>query len=197
MCSQRPKGPAKGHGLSASYRNVIRSTWREVGLRGPCHCRQVQGAFSRAVVVHHGRTFDTSRYDYDEGMRFVEACRKRLRKSGAVLDLFLFQLEDAHSRYRRFPLERSDLDRLILKAQVVADRLPKNEWSVTKSADWEGVFYNGDRIEMWEKSVERSGRLCRVREGGWTSIQSTASYFDEVTYVGAQRGAMLYAGFSR
>jgi len=196
MSSTAPHAATQTKGLPVGYRSLIRTAWNKSSLAGPCYCRQVKGAFFVAVVVHHGKAFDESCCDYDAGMRFVDTCRRQLEKRGALLDLFLFQLDNPHGRYRRFPFERSDLDRLVLKAQIAADRLPKDEWGVTRAADWEGVVYNGDRIEMWEKGVERSGRLYRVREGGWTSIHANASYFDEITYVGARRGAMLYAGFA-
>lgn len=196
MSSTRSQVSAKDHGLPTGYRDVIRVAWNEAKLGGACYCRQVKGAFSVAVVIHHGRAFDDSRYDYDAGMRFVENCRRQLQRRGAQIDLFLFQLENPSGRYRLFPFEKNDLDRIILQAQIVADRLPRDRWDATQDADWERVVYNGDRIEMWEKGVERSGRLYRVREGGWTSIQMNASYFDEITYVGVRRGAMLYAGFA-
>ena len=49
--------------------------------------------------------------------------------------------------------------------------------------------------KVFYDTMQRSVKLYRVVEGGWTSIHSSASHYEDVTYVGTMRGAMLYAGY--
>jgi hypothetical protein len=155
----------------------------------------VKGAHSSVVIVHHGRDYEATGVDYELAQRFVETCRTRLRKARIDPEAFLFMLDNAPGRARKWHFAQNDLERLLKAAYVVADQLPKDQWSELPSAGWEGVYYNGDRIEMWELSVQRRGALWRVVEGGWTSTHLSASHFEEVTYVGARRGALLYSRY--
>lgn len=157
-----------------------------------CYLRRVQGAYRDVWVVHHGRSFELLHEELDSYQAFATRCRKALRRVGVRSDHAFFQVDHGEVWYGVLHFE---LPRVLREAHIAADRMPKGRWARANRGDWQGVFYNGDRIEMWETTVQRRGTLYRVVEGGWTSIQPGASHFEEVTYVGARCGAVLYAGF--
>lgn len=178
-----------------TLQRIVRGVWHGTLLPGRCYVRFVRGAYRAVALVHHGKGFDLEDYDPDLSAAFIRACRNTLGLAQPCDREVVFQLENPHGLARAYPFARSALERILLHAYVHADRLPRAEWEALPRDGWQGVFYNGDRIEMWERYVERRGRLYRVREGWWNSIQPSAAYHEEISYIGARRGAMLSAGY--
>ncbi|MDY0002135.1 MAG: hypothetical protein RBU30_12630 [Polyangia bacterium] len=162
--------------------SIVRSIWDETKLTGHLYCRRAPGAYQDAWIIHHGKNepegTDTAK------RRFVARCRKALVKEGLDRDVLIFQLEDYF---------RSDLNGLLRMAWIAADRIPQAEWP--DGQGWKPVCCTGDSVEMWDKAVERKGKVYRVIIGSYDTWRLDSNYRDKVMYVGGRRGAMVYSDF--
>ena len=157
---------------------LVREVCRQLGLRGRSFCRFVHGRSSDYWIIHHGSPPPSWLDDDADARRFTRRCRLALSRAGLNTKRTLFQAAS-----------RIGFDKLVAQAQIEADRMPQREAKVLGRRVWVPIKYNSDRIEMWNKSLQRSGDLFRVVRGDWISVHSDKGYSEEVVYVGGRRGA--------
>ena len=149
----------------------------------------------------------------------LDRFRKALDRAGFESKWFLFEIGvdwADRRRFGRFPLVHDPLARMERMAVVGGDRIPEKEWKKygaqgerqthgvgdarrdceeSGEQEWDPVCGTGDRIEMWERVVERMGEVYRVRTTSWSSVSFGADSSDSIEYIGARWGTMLYAGY--